>query len=166
MLTFSFRGIGEQWIVAIVQVVVGQRVALGVLDYGFRLRFVHRVRSRRSFHAAIQFCFAGVSQNTGCYGLFPVVTSLWDDEDIEPSGHHESENTPHQQEMSDDESHHMERVVIEAFEGGIGEAEDDGEDGTGEVSQKGSPDRGQCPVRAATDDGVEVVSELIALIDC
>lgn len=154
LLTFSLRGVGEQWVVAIVQIVIGQGVALGILDHGFWLCFVHRIRSRRSFHVAIDLCFAGASQDTGRYGLLPVVTSLWDDEDVKPTGHHESEHTPHQQEMSDDETHDVERVVIEAFEGGICETEDDGEDGAGEVSQKRSPNRGQRPVRATTDDGV------------
>ena len=36
--------------------------------------------------------------------------------------------------MTDDEAHHVERVVVEPFEGGIGKTEDDGEDGTGEVA--------------------------------
>lgn len=127
---------------------------------------MHGIRSQRSFHVAIDLCFVGASQDAGCYGLLPVVTSLWDDEDVEPTGHHESEHTPHQQEMSDDETHHVERVIVEALESGIGEAEDDGEDGTGEVSQKRSPDRRQRPVRAAADDGVEIVSKLIALSSC
>ena len=68
--------------------------------------------------------------------------------------------------MSDDETHHVKRIVVEAFEGGIGEAEDDGEDGAGEVSQEGSPDCGQSPVRATANDGVEVVSKLVALSSC
>jgi len=54
-------------------------------------------------------------------------------------------------------------VVAHAFEGGIGETQDDGEDGAGEVAQEGGPDGGQSPVGAAADDGVEVVAELIAL---
>lgn len=126
---------------------------------------MYRIRSRRSFHVAIDLCFARAAQDTGCYGLLPVITSLWDDEDVEPAGHHKSEHTPHQQEMSNDKTHHVKRVVVEAFEGGIGEAEDDGEDGAGEVTQERSPDRGQSPVRATTDDGIEIMSKLIALID-
>ena len=139
---------------------------MGVLGHGFWFRLVQRIRGRRVFHAAIDLCFAGASQDTGCYGLLPVVTSLGDDEDIEPSGHHESEHTPNQQEVSNDKTHHVQRVVVEAFKGGIGETEDDGEDGAGEVSQEGSPDRGQSPVGATTDDSVEIVSELVALPYC
>ena len=139
---------------------------MGVLDHGFRFRLVHRIRSRRGFHTAIDLCFAGASQDTWCYGLPPVVTSLGDDEDIEPSGHHESEHTPNQQEVSNDKTHHVQRVVVEAFESGIGETEDDGEDGAGEVSQERSPYRGQSPVGATTDDSVEIVSELVALPYC
>lgn len=139
---------------------------MGVLGHRFGFRFVHRIGGRRSFHAAIDLCFASASQDTGCYGLLPVVTSLGDDEDIEPSGHHESEHAPHQQEVSDDETHHVEGVVAKPLKGGIGETEDDGEDGAGEVSQEGSPDRGQSPVRATADDSVEVVPELVALTYC
>ena len=68
--------------------------------------------------------------------------------------------------MSDDETHNVERVVVEAFEGGICETEDDGEDGAGEVSQERSPDCRQRPVRATTDDSVEIVSELVSLPYC
>lgn len=139
---------------------------MGFLGHGFRFRLVHRIRSRRGFHAAIDLCFAGASQDTWCYGLLPVVTSLGNDEDIEPSGHHESEHTPKQQEVSNDEAHHVERVIVEPFEGGIGETEGDGEDGAGEVSQERSPDCRQRPVRATTDDSVEIVSELVSLPYC
>lgn len=139
---------------------------MGILGHRFRFRFVHGIRRRRSFQAAIDLCLAGASQDAGCYGLLPVVTSLGNDEDIEPSGHHESEHTPHQQEVSNDETHHMKRVVAEPFERGIGEAEDDGKNGSGEVSQEGSPDGGQSPVRTTADDGVEIVPKLVALSCC
>jgi hypothetical protein len=95
---------------------------------------VYGIRSRRSFYVAIDLCFVGASQDAGCYGLLPLVASLWDDKDVEPTRHHKSEHTPHQQEMSDDETHHVERVFVEVFEGGICEAEDDGEDVSGKVS--------------------------------
>ena len=60
----------------------------------------------------------------------------------------------------------MKRVVAEPFERGIGEAEDDGKNGSGEVSQEGSPDGGQSPVRTTADDGVEIVPKLVALSCC
>ena len=116
-------------------------VASGVLCHRIRLCLVvHRIRSRRSFHTAVDFSFTGTSDDTGCYRLLPVVTSLWDDEDVEPAGHHEAKNTPNQQEMPDDEAHDVERVVVKALKGGIGETEDDGEDGPGEVAEERSPD--------------------------
>lgn len=68
--------------------------------------------------------------------------------------------------MSNDETHHVKRVVAEPLECGIGEAEDDRKNGSGEVSQEGSPDGGQSPVRTTADDGVEVVSKLVALSCC
>ena len=67
--------------------------------------------------------------------------------------------------MADNEAHDVERVLAEGLERGICETEDDGEDGAGEVTQERSPDRGQSPVRATTDDGIEIMSKLIALID-
>lgn len=65
--------------------------------------------------------------------------------------------------MAYDESHDVERVVAEGFEGWVGEAEDYGEDGAGEVAEEGGPEGWEGPVRAAAYDGVEVVAELVAL---
>jgi hypothetical protein len=131
LLLFSLRGVREQWVaVAIVQIIAGQVVASGVLCH--RVQFclvVHRIRSRRSFHAASDLGFTGASDDTRCYRLLPIVASLWDDEDVEPAGHHKAKNTPDQQEMPDDETHYVQRVVVEPLKGGVGETEDDGEDG-------------------------------------
>jgi hypothetical protein len=109
-------------------------IASGVFGHRFGLCFLYRARSRRSFHAAGCFRFEGTPQNARCYGLLPVITSLGDDEDVEPTGHYESEYTPDQQEMSDDEPDDMKRVVVEPLKSGIGKAEDDGEDGAREIT--------------------------------
>jgi hypothetical protein len=60
----------------------------------------------------------------------------------------------------------MERIIHETFEGRIGETEDDGKDGAGEVPEKRSPDGWERPVFAATDHDVEIVSELVTLSIC
>jgi hypothetical protein len=142
LLLFSLRGVREQWVaVAVIQIIAGQLVASGVLCH--RVQFclvVHGIRSRCCFHTASDLGFTRASHDTRCYRLLPIVTSLWDDEDVEPAGHHEADNTPDQQEVPDDETHDVERVVVEAFKGGIGEAEDDGEDGSREVAEERSPD--------------------------
>ena len=42
--------------------------------------------------------------------------------------------------MADDETHDVERVVVEAFECWIGETEDDGENRAREVAEERGPD--------------------------
>jgi hypothetical protein len=142
LLMFTLRGVREQWIaVIIVQPLMCQVVASGVLCHGVRLCFMYRIRTRSGFlHAARNLGFTGTSQDTRCYRLLPVVTSLWDDENVEPAGHHEAKDAPDQEEMTDDESHDVERVVVEPFKGGISETEDDGENWAREVAKEQSPD--------------------------
>lgn len=139
-LLSSLREVWEQGAVAIVQIIVGHVIASGVLCHRIRLHFAHRIRSRSSFHAARDLSFTGASHDTSCYWLLPVVSSLWDDEDVEPARHHESKNAPSQQEMPDDETHDVQRVVVEPLEGRVGEAEDDGENGSSEIAEERSPD--------------------------
>lgn len=59
----------------------------------------------------------------------------------------------------------MARVVAQSVERRVREAEDDGEDGDGDVAEERAPDDGDGPVFAAAggDDEVEVLGELAAL---
>jgi hypothetical protein len=94
---FPLRRVREQWVaVAIVQIAIGQVVASGFLRHRVRLSFAHRIGSRCSLHTARDLGFTGASDDTRCYRLLPVVTSLWDDEDVEPAGHYKSKDTPKQ----------------------------------------------------------------------
>jgi hypothetical protein len=68
--------------------------------------------------------------------------------------------------VRDDESHDVEGIVHETFERRIGETEDDGEDGAGEVAEERGPDRWERPVFAASNYDVEIVSELVTLSIC
>jgi hypothetical protein len=164
ILTLSLRVVREQWaVVAIIEAVVVQMVASGIFGYSSRLGFMYRVRRRCGFHAARNFHLGGVSQNTRRYRLLPVVASLWDDENVEPTGHHEAEHNPEQQEVRNYEPHDVERIIHETFECWVGETEDDGEDGAGEVAEEGSPDCWERPVFTAADNDVEIVSKLVTL---
>lgn len=68
--------------------------------------------------------------------------------------------------MADYEAHDVERVVGQAFKSRVRETEDDGEDRARDISQDRGPERRQSPVRAPTNDSVEVVPKLVALRAC
>jgi hypothetical protein len=68
--------------------------------------------------------------------------------------------------VRDNESHDMERIIHETFEGWVGETENNGEDGAREVAEERGPDSWERPVFAASNDDVEIVSKLVALSIC
>lgn len=58
----------------------------------------------------------------------------------------------------------MERVVADGVEQGVGEADDDAEDGCGDVFDHGAPVDGDAPVFARGDGDVEIAGKLVALL--
>lgn len=110
-------------------------IALGLL---FRNRVGRRCRS--SLHVVGHLAIGSVTEKARRHRLLPVVASLFDDEDVEPAWHDEADYTPHEEEVADDEAHDVERVIVECLKTGIGEAENDGKDWTGEVAQERRPE--------------------------
>lgn len=69
--------------------------------------------------------------------------------------------------MREDEARDHERVVSEGVELGVGEREDHGQDGRGDVTEQDGPEWRDAPVRGACvvdDEEVEVAAELVALV--
>jgi hypothetical protein len=65
--------------------------------------------------------------------------------------------------MSDDEANDVQRVVLDLLETGVGQAEDNSKDRSGDVSQHWCPEEREGPILTVADDGVEIVPELVAL---
>lgn len=110
--------------------------------------------------------FSDIPHYTGRSVLFPVITALLDDENVEPAREDEAGDGPQEQKVADDETHDVQGVGGDGVEAGVSQTEDDREDGAGDVAEAWSPDDREGPLLAAdVHDGVEVVAELIALME-
>ena len=78
-------------------------------------------------------------------------------------GQQPADGDEHHGQIRDEEPDDVAWVVAHGVEGWVREAEDDGEDGNGDVAEEGAPDDGDGPVFAGGDDQVEVAGELAAL---
>ena len=85
------------------------------------------------------------------------------DECIVVSRHDEAQQHPDHPQDRENEAGNHHRIVTECVELREGEAEDDGEDRTTDVSKKDGHEGGDTPILAATDDKVEVATKLVAL---
>lgn len=66
--------------------------------------------------------------------------------------------------MGDGETEDVERVLSQGVECWVGEAEDDGEDGTGDEAEERAPEEGDAPVLATCDDDIEIASKILPLL--
>lgn len=105
----------------------------------------------------------GVTEDVRGGGLLPVLTTLGNNEDIEPRRNEEEEDDPHKQEVGDDKAHNVEGVVVDSLEIGVGETEDNSQDGAGDIAKENRPDRWKRPVLANTSHRVKIMAELVAL---
>ena len=93
-----------------------------------------------------------------CVRNVAFVAAIGRDEDVEPAWDHEAAEEEQEYDVAHTEAHDMERVGFSSKgragvdEVGVGEGVDDCEDGTGDVFYQGSPDDGDVPVLAGTND--------------
>ena len=69
---------------------------------------------------------------------------------------YESDGNEEHGEDCDGEADDVERIHADSVEGRKGEAEDDGQNGDGNISQQSTPEEGDLPVLASRDDEVEI----------
>lgn len=93
-----------------------------------------------------------------------VVAAWGRDQNVEPPREDEAEGNYDQGEMGDAKAEDMQGVLA-AFgvKGGIGKAVHDGQDRRGHVLDERTPEGGDIPVLAGTDNDVEVAAKLLGL---
>lgn len=85
-------------------------------------------------------------------------------EDIQKSRQQEPKSSAEQDKVGDNKTKDIDRIVSKGVELRVGKAEDDGEDGRGDVAEKRSPEGRDCPVLLSRENhDVEIAAQLVAL---
>lgn len=96
-------------------------------------------------------------------GFVAFVAAVRRYEDVVKARNEEAAENQNQGKVRNDEAEDIERIVGNRSESRVGEAEDDGQDGSVDVSQQRSPPDWEVPVLALAYNLVEIVAKLVAL---
>lgn len=105
-----------------------------------------------------------IDDNVGGVGELALFASGGRDESVEPPGCDDADADENQADVANNEAENLKGILADLVEVGVGKTEDDGQGWGGDVAKERTPDDGDAPILAGSDDDVKVQTELLALI--